>query len=454
MSLRVVPADALCVLLSYIAKGSWHLPCRLVCRDWSGILSAPGGADAAYACMRPWETIQERRDDALVEWARTAGVPWSPRTMDCLALRGDFEGLAWSVRRVVPTGGLSPADRVELTAQVVRGGPEVLARAAVIGGTPPLLHWTSAALVRAVQYHGRGRSVGRFPAVWDRCLDLCAGGDVDGEGWTLDALRAAVVTADTAAVRTIMRHADCSAALRDDARWRQCLDECCGMRRRRGVAVFRLLADAGDGAARRLPWSALEEAAEAGNAAVVAAFLAHPRCPVDRSGESAALSTLAVVARPRTAQQAATLLTLLMGAGITLHRDVLRVGVRFAAIETVEWLLFHGADHRLSTEELFLFAIHAGRLDVVEFLHAQRGGIATDNVLFTRTAAEMGHADILARLRMWDCVWDHGVLQSALLNNHIGLARWAVAQGCPLTTGPISASDEARLRDMIGELVH
>jgi hypothetical protein len=148
------------------------------------------------------------------------------------------------------------------------------------------------------------------------------------------------------------------------------------------------------------------------------------------------------------------------GAGIPLHRDVLRLSLPHADIDTIKWIIRRSAatTDDATKEELFLFSIHAGRRDVMEFLyeHHHGGGLPpTGNLrLYTRTAAEMGFLDVLRCLRMWGCAWDHTTIENALMNEHIAVARWAVENGCPLTsaTSAISTSEEVYLRRLIIDL--
>lgn len=448
--MRSVSADALCVAFAYLTHGPWYLPCRLVCRYWTSLL--PPETDTGYAAApaRPWELIQERRDPFLMAWARDIGIPWAPHTLNNLAVRGDFAGLEWSVCVAAPEGAMTAVDRVALAAQVVRGGAAVLARTPRgAEDTTGALHWTSAALVKAVVYHGRhGRpaAAAHFAEVWHHCLGLC--------GWDASALKEAIATANVATVRTVTDHLDCDAALRDDAFWRRLVADSCGPRRRRIVEVFHVIADApGDDPRRQLPWDALENAAEAGNARMLSAFLAHPRCPLDRSGECAALSTVAAVARPLPMGQAVVLLTVLTSAGIEVHINTLRVAMQSSTIDAVQWILRHAAGRWWTPDEIFLFAIHAGRCDVLDHLFAQQYPFSPGNVLFTQTAAEMGHTAILVRLRERGAAWDHRVIQMALGREHLVTAHWAIVNGCPLATGYITESTEACLRARILSIV-
>jgi hypothetical protein len=146
------------------------------------------------------------------------------------------------------------------------------------------------------------------------------------------------------------------------------------------------------------------------------------------------------------------MLSAMTGAGIPLHNDIVRISLQYADLETVQWLLRQGAATDTLTEELFLFAIHSGRLDVLEFLYHNYNGISLDNGLLTGTAAEMGHLDVLKRLREWGCTWDHIVIQNALMNEHLSIAQWAVENGCPLTATPLPVSDDVHLRSLIVNL--
>jgi hypothetical protein len=142
-----------------------------------------------------------------------------------------------------------------------------------------------------------------------------------------------------------------------------------------------------DGSRAKLPWSDLFCAVERGNIVFVRASLSHARCPVLRECRDAAVCTLAVVTTPRAPQLALALLTALSVAGIPFHHDVLRVAMQYAALETIHWLIQHGAAIASSADDLFLLCIHAGRLDVLDLLYQQTGHISQDNLLFTRTAS-------------------------------------------------------------------
>lgn len=52
----VLPRETRHAVFAFLAKGPWHLPCRLVCRGWAVVLSATKAG--GYASQRPWETIR------------------------------------------------------------------------------------------------------------------------------------------------------------------------------------------------------------------------------------------------------------------------------------------------------------------------------------------------------------------------------------------------------------
>jgi hypothetical protein len=462
-SFRLLPADARRLVFAYLRRGEWQLPGRLVCRAWATALcpAAATGTGTGYndddpaPPYRPWELIQARRCPVLADWARRTGVPWDARTLEPAAFRGDWPTLEWALHHTVPPAGLTEDDRRRIAAAVVRAGPDVMRTAPAL--LAPLLSWTADALVRTVHFHGSGggrvptaATAARFRAAWTLCLRLC------GDAWDASALRAAVLGADVAVVRVVAEHPDYAVAMADpnpDGVWARCVRDC-ARRRRRGILVFRLIAGAGPAVPRReLPWAALADATRAGNAEFVAAFLAHPRCPAWRAAPDAAACTLSAVTRSRTSALAVALLGAFVAAGVPLHREIFRASLPYATLDTVRWLHAHGAAANLPVDELFLFAVHAGRLDVLDWLHGHyNGGFpggGVDNPLFARTAAEMGFLAVLRRLREWGCAWDYVVLQNALLNEHLVLARWAVENGCPLTSEPIPPADEERIRRMV-----
>jgi hypothetical protein len=455
-SFRFLPDDARRLVFVYLRRGEWQLPGRLVCRAWAKALRpAADGTDDddddPVPPHRPWELIHTRRCPDLADWARRTGVPWAAQTLEPAAFRGDWAALEWALHHTVPPAGLAEDDRHRLAARVARAGPDVLraAAAAAVARSPLLFSWTADALVRTVHYHGGGG--GRdFRAAWTLCLRLC------GDAWDVSALRAAVLCADVATVRVVAEHPGYAAAMADpnpDGVWARCVRDC-ARRRRRGILVFRLIAGAGPAVpGRELPWAALADATRAGNAEFVNAFLAHPRCPAWRAAPDAVACTLSVVTRPRTSALAAALLAQFVAAGVPLHGQILRVSLQYATLDTVRWLHAHGAAAHLPADELFLLAVHAGRLDVLDWLYEhhqhQSSTPDRDNPLFARTAAEMGYLAVLRRLREWGCAWDYVVLQNALLNEHLVLARWAVENGCPLTSEPLLPTDEERLRAMI-----
>lgn len=120
------------------------------------------------------------------------------------------------------------------------------------------------------------------------------------------------------------------------------------------------------------------------------------------------------------------------------------MAVSYAPAEVVRWIV--GRNTPESAETAFLLAIQAGRLDVLDDLYARYGGIASDCILYTRTAAELRDPAVLARLREWGCEWDHTVVHTALMNGRLAVAQWAGEHGCPMTSEPLSAVDDAYVR--------
>ncbi len=83
----------------------------------------------------------------LREWAIQNGIPWSFRTLFCLAYRGDFSALGWSAKWTVPPDGLLTSERQNLSAQIVRAGPEVLSKVHTVAAAGMVLLWNGSALV-------------------------------------------------------------------------------------------------------------------------------------------------------------------------------------------------------------------------------------------------------------------------------------------------------------------
>jgi hypothetical protein len=121
-----LPSDVLAHLLrGWIAAGPWHAVARLVCRRWRRLLSPRFPALQPHA---PWCAIAAERSEALLHWARTAGIPWSSDVFASLLENANFAPVRWLLHRAPDLCALSVADRRTVAAAVVRGGPGALER--------------------------------------------------------------------------------------------------------------------------------------------------------------------------------------------------------------------------------------------------------------------------------------------------------------------------------------
>lgn len=145
-----------------------------------------------------------------------------------------------------------------------------------------------------------------------------------------------------------------------------------------------------------------------------------------------------------------------------MNQDVILAAVDTAHVRVVEWLLatpsvrtgspspslpgfnldgfverthliLSGLSTVLSGAEPCVRGIVRGNVELVALLTASGASLPDDDGLYAATASEMGHLAVLQFLRTTaGCMWDHRVLWFALLNNHLGLALWAVENGCPV----------------------
>ena len=52
-------------------------------------------------------------------------------------------------------------------------------------------------------------------------------------------------------------------------------------------------------------------------------------------------------------------------------------------------------------------------------------------------AAELGHLEVLQRLRANGCPWDEDAVTNAASEGHLEVVRWAVEHGCPWNGGGV-----------------
>lgn len=241
--------------------------------------------------------------------------------------------------------------------------------------------------------------------------------------WNVGALRLAIRCGAVRVVDLVREHPDALSALCGDQRhWEACLIDCGARLDRHAVHIFADLASDLYHPQRSLPWSCLQNAVRHNNLSVVAAFIAHPRSPAvgdPRTAPAAQECIIAAVGRRRPPVDAQTLLDTLFAFGIQPSPDAVRVAVRFASPDVVRRLVTAGANVGLSSEDMCLIAISHGRGDMLDTIRECVGDIDRSNPLFAATAAEMGHWNVLGRLRNeWGCAWDHRVVQFALMDVH------------------------------------
>jgi hypothetical protein len=447
--------DILITVLSWLRGGSWHTVCRLCCRLWLRALPPVPHQHPSS----PYDTVIQERDTHTLHWLLQQHVPWTTqRAFSVGARNGRVDLLHW-VKQHMPACSttLTITNRVNITKEFIRSGPSVLIREyeqirmdpIAVNSVCPIFLWTSSVLSFAVRMYGFGKlHTNDWAVSLELCMTLCG-------GWTVEALYIGLRFAEVPVVKFLLNHpnADPLAVRGNEVVFFQALHQCAVRDKVPSHFLWELIITmAPDGV--EMPWSALKMAVTHFQLWFFRAFLADQHCPVQRSGVGPETVAMAVL---RLRHPDAVLIGLLMeldGAGVQWKTEaVLFAALDFQITHTLlEWLLINGIELIVHPSLVLLRCIITGCVSNLCVLIAHMGIYDPTNALYTTTAAENGHLEVLQYLRKCGYDWDCRGLTMALENNHLSLAHWALSNACPILQTPSTTEKESELRQTLLQL--